>query len=188
MRTKRKPAAAAAARRQGNDIAAEREMIRVWSNGLDWPVIGWIAVLASGGLGRAVLLHVGRPVGVLPSFLGQRQPGGLPGLPPPLDPRQFSDVSLGPPPVRPAGDAGRRRPADHLGRGASQAPSLQRSGRAIRTRRTTAAGGATCFGCSRGPRIRSGKKCCRPTARTCSRTRSSACSTRRSCSGTSGWG
>jgi len=31
-------------------IAAEREMVRLWSNGMDWPVIGWIAVLHLGAL------------------------------------------------------------------------------------------------------------------------------------------
>ena len=38
-------------------VATEREMIRTWSNGADWPVIGWIALLHIGALAaRSVLL------------------------------------------------------------------------------------------------------------------------------------
>jgi fatty-acid desaturase len=40
-----KTAAVTAPRGEREDIAAQREMIRVWSNGLDWPVIGWIGFL-----------------------------------------------------------------------------------------------------------------------------------------------
>ena len=39
----------AAPRRTPKDLSAEREMIRVWSNGLDWPVVGWLVVLHAGG-------------------------------------------------------------------------------------------------------------------------------------------
>ena len=53
-------ATAATPKRLPKDQAAEREMIRVWSNGLDWPTIGWLVRAASGRLGRAVLLYLGR--------------------------------------------------------------------------------------------------------------------------------
>jgi len=43
--TSAESSAAAAARLAGQRIAAEREMIRSWSNGLDWPVVGWIGLL-----------------------------------------------------------------------------------------------------------------------------------------------
>jgi stearoyl-CoA desaturase (delta-9 desaturase) len=36
--------------RKAADLTAEREMIRVWSNGLDWPVIVWIGLVHVGAL------------------------------------------------------------------------------------------------------------------------------------------
>ena len=138
--------------------------------------------------GRAVLLHVGRSAGVLCSFLAHRQPRGLSGIPPPLDAWQFSDVShgsaacsvcWGPLPEKARPSPGSRSIANTI------ASAIKR---AIRTRRRTAAGGATCCGCFRDPRNRSGKRWWRPMERTCSGTRSSACLTRPSYSGTSGWG
>src|SRR5690242_2289980 len=38
------------AKRVPKDLTAEREPVRAWSNGLDWPVFGWLAVLHLGAL------------------------------------------------------------------------------------------------------------------------------------------
>ena len=78
--------------RKSKDVAAEREMIRVWSNGLDWPVLGWLVILHVGALACAVLLYMDRAARFLRSLVDDRRPGDLPRLPSPVDPRQFSDV------------------------------------------------------------------------------------------------
>jgi sn-2 palmitoyl-lipid 9-desaturase len=42
--------AAEVSRRAAKNVAAEREMIRQWSHGLDWPIVGWLAVVHLGAL------------------------------------------------------------------------------------------------------------------------------------------
>ena len=44
------PATAARPKGKANDPAAEREMVRAWSNGLDWPTIGWLGLVHLGAL------------------------------------------------------------------------------------------------------------------------------------------
>ena len=114
--------------RAGRDISADREIIRVWSNGLDWPVIGWLAVLhvaawawlfcftwvglaafcllswVSGSLGVCLGYHRLLTHGSFQTFPWVRRVFGLLG----------TLAGEGPP--------------NHLGLGAPPAPSLQRSG------------------------------------------------------------
>jgi len=44
------PARTIVPQRAKKDLSAEREMIRVWSNGLDWPVVLWLGIVHLGAL------------------------------------------------------------------------------------------------------------------------------------------
>ena len=177
--TKRKPRAAAAARRAGKDIAAEREMIRVWSNGLDWPVIGWLAVLHLGALAApfcftwvglltfCVLSWVSGSLGVCLGYHRLLTHGSFQTFP--WVRRLFGLLGTlageGPPITWVAVHRKHHRFSDQQGD-----PHSPHDG----------GWWSHVSGCSRGRTTRSGKRCCRPTAKTSSRTRSSACWTRRS--------
>ena len=132
-------------------------MIRVWSNGLDWPVMGWIVVLHVGALAApfcftwvglltfCVLSWVTGSLGVCLGYHRLLTHGSFQTFP--WVRRMFGLLGT---------LAGEGPPITWVSCTASTIASA--ISRAIRTRRTTAVGGATCFGCSRDRRIRSGRR------------------------------
>ena len=129
-----------------------------WSNGLDWPAVLWIVVVHICAL-AAPFFFTWKALGnIFVVVVDHRRAGRLLGLSPAVGPREFSDVPILSKVYSPLRHIGRRRSADQLGGRASQTPSQQRCRRRSAFARTTALGGAICFGSFRDPAIPTGNR------------------------------